>query len=224
MSFATPFNLPSEPTADGGSNKKRKRAAEATASAAAQPGEPSINIEKLLQKFHSLERANSKGADGTVVKKPKPQRKITSEASLAKVLAAKQAASVEDPTKGNGVTKDGKKQPAPGQGEGKRNKRRRKAAEALAAQQAQTSTSASESIPVPSTSAVPDETSVPAPVTEEEEDQEMEETAGIAVPSPVSNPLLTDLQQKMKSKLGGARFRQINEQLVGDAGKVISLS
>lgn len=196
MSFATEFAMPGEPILDGGS-KKRKRPSKAgpvDAADAPNTSEPSINIEKLLKKYHSLEKAANPAAteEGKPAKKPKQQRKITSEASLLKVKALREAESASnDPGQG----KKGK-QPAPGQGEGKRKKmREKKAAQAAAA--------ALKSGESPAVNGVEDPT------------MQVDETPAMAEVAPVpTNPHLTDLQQKMKSKLGGARFRQINEQLV----------
>jgi len=198
--FATPDFALGEVASDGGS-KKRKRPSASGPKSAADNEAPSINIEKLLKKYHSLEKAASpKAADGKP-KKVKPQRKITSEASLAKVIAQREASQAEDAAKP--VEAKQGRQPAPGQGEGKRNKKRRKAAEALAAEEA----ASQNALPVGS------EEKQDASMTVEEDVVEAPSTA-IVTPA-LSNPHLTELQQKMKSKLGGARFRQINEQLVG---------
>lgn len=202
MSFATPgFNLPTEATADAAvQSKKRKRPQSEPVSLQDANLEPQINIEKLFAKFHALDKSKDKPAAAVATsdkakpaKKPRPERKITSEGSLKKIQAARAAATpVSTASHEPSDAVNTQKKTEPPQKLNKKQKMKLKK-QLLAQQQSNGSEK------------------------KEDNDVHMEESAEslpVASTSQNAGEGMTELQKQMKAKLGGARFRQINEQLV----------
>jgi ribosomal RNA-processing protein 8 len=148
MSFEVPgFNLPSEPVA--AASKKRKRPSKVAEDASAAL--PAVNVEKLLNKYESLLKAQSPASKPHAAAVGKSDTKLSKKQKKANNKQASEPAPVDtqeassskvsqEPTNEKRAQKKQKKQAQPDDG-------------------------------------------------------------------------LSELQQKMKGKLGGARFRWINEQL-----------
>lgn len=192
---------------------------------------PQVNIEKLMKKLQQMEGTKSRGSDNKKSKKESTSSKADNvEAqSLSSVAEDKQASSPQshkkakkakqDKSNGNDIGNDAsakakrsnlnKPDYVPDEAAlAKREERKKKKAAKLAAAAAAAADTASQqghdSI---------DEVSTMDVETIPTSRQDGESTDAL-VPQSSQSGTVTDLQKKMQKKLGGARFRWINEQLV----------
>lgn len=194
MSFATPgwdlnaSAIAPEQALSKAAQKKRKHQ-EASANGATEEA-PAVNVEALLTKFHALEQKN----------KPKPTSKKGKDGAKGQAGSKNEMPADGPVSKGAANKESGKGEAGKKRQRNKRNKQQQKIAV--------------------EPSSEPDVSFATAPSSPDRSEMLLEEPSkkkqrrGSGASTNKNPESMSTLQSSMKTKLGGARFRWINEQLV----------